>query len=208
MSCSPAIVAIWRSRSERSALVGAEPCARRASPSHAGLPSSCTPCFETARSSKPRKGISLSQQRGRDKLPSRALPREGMGDGADTVACGRSHRPTAVCNQATPDPAHPIECHRARRERCPTASHNRSGSEHPSLDSLENSIGLIRSALDVRSRSGLPPLSSPAYVITAGRRSAKCMARPCGARWSSERANVSAASMYSASEVERLRSGP
>ena len=32
-------------------------CARRALPSHAGLPSSCMPCFETARSSKPRKGI-------------------------------------------------------------------------------------------------------------------------------------------------------
>jgi hypothetical protein len=34
------------------------------------------------------------------------------------------------------------------------------------------------------------------------------LARPCGARWSSERANVRAASMYSASAVERLRSGP
>src|SRR5215475_9576200 len=30
----------------------------RGLPSHAGLPSSCTPCFETARSSKPRKGAS------------------------------------------------------------------------------------------------------------------------------------------------------
>src|SRR4030095_15822148 len=36
----------------------------------------------------------------------------------------------------------------------------------------------------------------------------ECMARPCGARWRSERANVRAASMYSASEVERLRSAP
>src|SRR4029453_16788421 len=34
------------------------------------------------------------------------------------------------------------------------------------------------------------------------------LARPCGARWSCERANVRAASMYSASEVERLCSGP
>jgi len=42
-----------------------------------------------------------------------------MGDGADSVACGRSDRPTAVCNQATPHPADPIECHRARRERRP-----------------------------------------------------------------------------------------
>src|SRR5262249_35498746 len=38
--------------------------------------------------------------------------------------------------------------------------------------------GQIRSALDVRSRSGLPPLSRPAYVITAGRRSARSGRRP------------------------------
>ena len=61
-----------------------------------------------------RVGLSLNQRRGRDKLPSGVLPREGMSDGADSVACGRSDRPTAVCNQATPYPAHPIECHRAR----------------------------------------------------------------------------------------------
>src|SRR4029453_13966222 len=47
-----------------------------------------------------------------------------------------------VCNQATPHPADPIKCHRARRERRhPKAAHNRSGSEWPPLDSLENKIG-------------------------------------------------------------------
>src|SRR5262249_34590970 len=41
-----------------------------------------------------------------------------------------------------------------------------------------------------------------------GRVVPRCMARPCGARWRGERANVRAASMYSASNVERFRSGP
>src|SRR4030095_9294089 len=52
-----------------------------------------------------------------------------------------------VCNQATPHPADPIKCHRARRERRhPKAAHNRSGSEWPPLDSLENKIGTIRTS--------------------------------------------------------------
>src|SRR5512144_2091320 len=45
-------------------------------------------------------------------------------------------------------------------------------------------------------------------VVYRGRVVPFCMARPCEARWSCERANVRAASMYSASEVERLCSGP
>jgi hypothetical protein len=45
-------------------------------------------------------------------------------------------------NQATPHPADPIECHRARREhRNPKAVHQCSGLERPPLDLLENSIG-------------------------------------------------------------------
>jgi len=88
-----------------------------------------------------RVGLSLNQRRGRDKLPSGVLPREGMGDGADSVACGRSDWPTAVCNQATPYPAHPIECHRARRER--RSHRHRTIAQEPSrrpLTPLENSI--------------------------------------------------------------------
>src|SRR5262249_36333188 len=39
--------------------------------------------------------------------------------------------------------------------------------------SFFNSIGQIRSVLDVRSRSRLRPPSGPVHVITAGRRSAR-----------------------------------
>jgi hypothetical protein len=59
----------------------------------------------------------VEQTGGRNEHPSGAMPKEGMGDGADSVASGRSDRPTAVCNQATPHPADPIECNRACRER-------------------------------------------------------------------------------------------
>jgi Transposase IS116/IS110/IS902 family len=43
--------------------------------------------------------LSLNERRGRDKLPSGVLPRKGIGDGADSVACGRSDRPTAVATK-------------------------------------------------------------------------------------------------------------
>ena len=53
-------------------------------------------------------------------------------------------RLTTVCNQATSVPAHPIECHRARRERCSYTIAQPLRTEQPSLDSLENTIGTSR----------------------------------------------------------------
>ena len=76
-----------------------------------------------------------------------------MGNGADSVACGRSYRPTAVCNQATSVPAHPIECHRARRERCSYGIAKPLRIEQPSLDSLENTIGTSETTHHARSMS-------------------------------------------------------
>ena len=46
-------VANSRSRTGRSPLAGARPCARRGSRSRAGSPSSCTPCSGTAPNSRP-----------------------------------------------------------------------------------------------------------------------------------------------------------
>ena len=61
-------------------------------------------------------------------------------------------------NQATPHPADPIECHRARREhRNPKAVHQCSGLEWPPLDLLENSIGQTRPHGETMGRSALPP---------------------------------------------------
>src|SRR4029453_550224 len=63
-----------------------------------------------------------------------------------------------VCNQATPHPADPIKCRRARRERRhPKAAHHRSGSEWPPLDSLENKIGTKRTLEVMQSTSGFDP---------------------------------------------------
>ena len=65
-------------------------------------------------------------------------------------------------NQATPHPADPIECHRARREhRNPKAVHQCSGSEWPPLDLLENSIGQTEKSQADLDRSGSRPTADP-----------------------------------------------
>jgi len=48
-------------------------------------------------------------------------------------------------------PAHPIECHRARRERCSHSIAKPLRTEQPSLDSLENTIGAKRTSGHLRS---------------------------------------------------------
>ena len=99
------------------------------------------PCSGTAQSSDP-----LRFSAAGDRRPRRAPERSTARGRAWVMAPMLSHAvdPMTDCgfNQATPHPADPIECHRARREhRNPKAVHQCSGLEWPPLDLLENSIG-------------------------------------------------------------------
>lgn len=109
------------------------------------------PCFGTAPSSGAPDNQSQAEADetgGLNELPSGSeRPREGADDGADSVACCRPCRPTALstkppCTQLTPSSAD------EHAENAGTQRHQPLRTKLPDLDPLENGIGHDRKRRD------------------------------------------------------------
>ena len=97
-------------------------------------------------------------------------------------------------NQATPHPADPIECHRARREhRNPKAVNQCSGLEWPPLDLLENYTGSISKRGDRRVRTLLYEAANVMLTRYRGKLALKDWALAIGRRSTMRKARIALA---------------
>src|SRR5947207_1225178 len=111
-------------------------CARRGSRSLVVSPSSCMPCCDTAPSSNRRsRAVSIGEEAEPSSRAERR-PREGVDDGADSVACGQFGRLRFQPSRSAPSRPHQVP-HRARRERRHPTGVNIAHNEPPPLDPLE-----------------------------------------------------------------------